>query len=359
MRSGVPQPEIRAAAWPDERGGHGPERAKPACRAAFPNSRKLDANHERMISEKLASHKAPFSVPPEFTIQRQKQRAGKNRAEKPIDRQLVERDGERRPCLLADGRRAKPASKRWRGQQRPLRMSRQAQRTKGKASRSRIDNKWPPIIIAHWVMLACYPAPPSPKRSDVTDKGTRERGSPANRASSSIIGDCNAALAPGRPKATAHASPGSFPPLSDPIAAILNLARFCPANAWHWHNREGAGMATGGAGTGKTFEVSYALTDEEIKLLAYVTGQKRARIAPFGHYYVWGFIAGVVLSYSGGAIAHSYYGVPLDLQATALVMALFATFIAGAITYRGWLRSGPAGFRPGNCPGSRRQLICR
>ncbi len=64
-------------------------------------------------------------------------------------------------------------------------------------------------------------------------------------------------------------------------------------------------MATGAAGTGKTFEVSYALTDEEIKLLAYVTGKKRARIAPFGHYYVWGFIAGIVLSYSGGAIAHS------------------------------------------------------
>ena len=71
-------------------------------------------------------------------------------------------------------------------------------------------------------------------------------------------------------------------------------------------------MATGGAGTGKTFEVSYALTGEEIKLLAYVTGQKRARIAPFGHYYVWVFITGIVLSYSGGAIAHSYYGVPLD-----------------------------------------------
>ena len=95
-------------------------------------------------------------------------------------------------------------------------------------------------------------------------------------------------------------------------------------------------MATGAAGTGKTFEVSYALTDEEIKLLAYVTGQKRARIAPFRHYYVWVFIAGIVLSYSGGAIAHSYYGVPLDSRATALVMALFATFIAGAMTYR-WL----------------------
>ena len=95
-------------------------------------------------------------------------------------------------------------------------------------------------------------------------------------------------------------------------------------------------MATGAAGTGKTFEVSYALTGEEIKLLAYVTGQKRARIAPFRHYYVWVFITGIALSYSGGAIAHSYYGVPLDLRATALVMALFASFIAGAMTYR-WL----------------------
>jgi hypothetical protein len=80
---------------PDQRGGHGPERAKLACRAALPNSRDLDANHERMISEKLASHKAPFAAPPEFTIQRQEQRAGKNRAEKPIARQLVERDEKR------------------------------------------------------------------------------------------------------------------------------------------------------------------------------------------------------------------------------------------------------------------------
>ena len=71
-------------------------------------------------------------------------------------------------------------------------------------------------------------------------------------------------------------------------------------------------MATGAAGTGKTFEVSAdALTDEEIKLLANVTGQKRARIAPFRHYYVWVFITGIALSYSGGAIAHSYYGAPL------------------------------------------------
>ena len=93
-------------------------------------------------------------------------------------------------------------------------------------------------------------------------------------------------------------------------------------------------METDGEDAGKTFEFSYGLTDKEIELLTRMAAGKRARIAPSGSYYLWMFAAGAALSYAGGAIAHSYYGVPLDSRATALVMALFAAYVAGALAYR-------------------------
>lgn len=92
-------------------------------------------------------------------------------------------------------------------------------------------------------------------------------------------------------------------------------------------------MRTGGEGTGKTFDISYALTYEEIQLFARVWGQKQDSIARLGNYSVWIAIAGVAVSFSGGAIAHSYYGVPLNSRSTALVMALCFAFYAGAIMY--------------------------
>jgi membrane-associated protease RseP (regulator of RpoE activity) len=95
-------------------------------------------------------------------------------------------------------------------------------------------------------------------------------------------------------------------------------------------------MATDGEDAGTVFEFSYGLTDEEIKLFSRITDQRRAKLAPYGSYYYWMLAAGAALAYSGGAIAHSYYGVPLDSRATALVMALFAAFVAGAVAYR-WL----------------------
>ncbi len=92
-------------------------------------------------------------------------------------------------------------------------------------------------------------------------------------------------------------------------------------------------MRTGGEGTGKTFDISYALTYEEIQLFARVWGQKQDSIARLGNYSIWIAIAGVAVSFLGGAIAQGYYGVPLDSRSTALVMALFSAFYAGAIMY--------------------------
>jgi hypothetical protein len=93
-------------------------------------------------------------------------------------------------------------------------------------------------------------------------------------------------------------------------------------------------MGSDGEDKGKTFDVSFALTGEEIALLSQIARLKRAMIASYGHYYFWFLIAGVALSYSGGAVAHTYYGMELDSRATALVMAIFFAFFAGAVTYR-------------------------
>ena len=93
-------------------------------------------------------------------------------------------------------------------------------------------------------------------------------------------------------------------------------------------------MGSDGENEGKTFDVSFALTGDEIALLSQIARLKRAKIASYGYYYFWFLIAGVALSYSGGAIAHTYYGMELDSRATALVMAIFFAFFAGALTYR-------------------------
>jgi hypothetical protein len=93
-------------------------------------------------------------------------------------------------------------------------------------------------------------------------------------------------------------------------------------------------MGSDGEDKGKTFDVSFALTSEEIALLSRIASLKRAKIASYRYYYFWFLIAGVALSYSGGAVAHTYYGMELDSRATALVMAIFFAFFAGAVTYR-------------------------
>lgn len=93
-------------------------------------------------------------------------------------------------------------------------------------------------------------------------------------------------------------------------------------------------METDGKDAGRTFEIFYGLTDKEIELLAWMSAGKQARIAPPESYYLWMFAAGAGLSYAGGAIAHSYYGVPLHSPGTALVMALFTAYAAGALAYR-------------------------
>ena len=85
----------------------------------------------------------------------------------------------------------------------------------------------------------------------------------------------------------------------------------------------------------KAFEFSYGLTDEEIKVFGRMVHQKQMKIAPLGRYIGWIFIAiGVAVAYYGGAIAHSYYGVPLNSNTTTLVMALFAAFFSGASAYQ-------------------------
>lgn len=81
----------------------------------------------------------------------------------------------------------------------------------------------------------------------------------------------------------------------------------------------------------KTFEISYGLTDDEIKLLADATYRKQLKISSLGNYAGWIIIAmGVALAYLGGAIAHSYYAAPLNSNTSTLVMALFCVFVGGA-----------------------------
>ena len=88
-------------------------------------------------------------------------------------------------------------------------------------------------------------------------------------------------------------------------------------------------------GAAKAFEFSYGLTDEEIKAFGRHGSPKADEDRAFGRYIGWIFIAaGVAVAYSGGAIAHSYYGVPLNSNTTTLVMALFAAFFSGASAYQ-------------------------
>jgi hypothetical protein len=92
-----------------------------------------------------------------------------------------------------------------------------------------------------------------------------------------------------------------------------------------------------GAGAEKIFNITYALTDAEIKWFSHVAHVKRSQLAWLSNYIGWILIAvGVVLSFLSGAIAHRYYGVELNSNASTLVMALFSFFLAGSYANR-WL----------------------
>jgi len=97
-------------------------------------------------------------------------------------------------------------------------------------------------------------------------------------------------------------------------------------------------MGTGIEGrAGKIFDITYALTDQEIKLLTRIGHVKRLKIAPLGNYLGWiVIVAGVILSFLSSAIAHRYYGIELNSNASTLVMAVFFFFLAGSYADR-WL----------------------
>jgi hypothetical protein len=68
------------------------------------------------------------------------------------------------------------------------------------------------------------------------------------------------------------------------------------------------GADTGGRAC-KIFDITFALTDAEIKLLTRIGHLNRMKIAPLGNYLGWiVIVAAVIISFSSGAIAHRYYG---------------------------------------------------
>jgi hypothetical protein len=92
-----------------------------------------------------------------------------------------------------------------------------------------------------------------------------------------------------------------------------------------------------GGSAGKIFDITFALTDAEIKLLTRISHVKRMKIAPLGKYLGWiVIVAGIILSFLSGAIAHRYYGVELNSNASTLVTAVFFFFLAGSYADR-WL----------------------
>jgi len=92
-----------------------------------------------------------------------------------------------------------------------------------------------------------------------------------------------------------------------------------------------------GAGTGGTYEVTFALTDAEIEILKRMGREKLLKVARLGRYIGWINIAvGTVLSFSAGEIALRYLGVERGPSANTLVMTLFSFFLAG-VSLNGWL----------------------
>jgi hypothetical protein len=92
-----------------------------------------------------------------------------------------------------------------------------------------------------------------------------------------------------------------------------------------------------GASAARIYDITFTLSDAEIKFLARLSHVKQLQVARLGNYIWWIIItAGVVLSFSGGAVALRYYGVKSDSSASTLVMALFSFFLAGSYLYR-WL----------------------
>jgi hypothetical protein len=95
-----------------------------------------------------------------------------------------------------------------------------------------------------------------------------------------------------------------------------------------------------GADGGRTYEVTFALTDTETELFTRLSRAKLVKIAPFGDYIVWiNLAAGGALSITAGAIALRYYGLEPGPNASTLVMALFSFFLAGTYLYRWLLRA--------------------
>jgi hypothetical protein len=93
----------------------------------------------------------------------------------------------------------------------------------------------------------------------------------------------------------------------------------------------------GGACAARIYDITFALSDDEIKFLARLSRAKQLQAVRLGNYIWWIIIAAaVVLSFSGGAVAFHYYGVKPDSSASTLVMALFSFFLAGSYLYQ-WL----------------------
>jgi hypothetical protein len=87
-------------------------------------------------------------------------------------------------------------------------------------------------------------------------------------------------------------------------------------------------------GDARIYDITFALSDAEINFLARLSHVKQLQVARFGNYIGWIIIAaGVVLSFSGGALALGYFGVKSDSSVRTLVMALFSFFLAGSHLY--------------------------
>ena len=74
------------------------------------------------------------------------------------------------------------------------------------------------------------------------------------------------------------------------------------------------GERMGSSDEQKTFDFTFALTAAEVELFTQITERKRRKIAPYNTYWMLILVSGLALAFAGGAIAHNYYGMALELE---------------------------------------------